>query len=139
MTKRGARRWFLGGLGCALVAPGAWLLTFRPWAFPRKASSDELRLARRVAALLDASRELRSLEKHRQWTLTSRPGMPELLGELFAGFGIERALSWNDAELQRYLREATRADYQLGNIDNVGGWLLATTEARLCALVSELG
>jgi hypothetical protein len=121
----------------ALLAPALWLFSAPGWVFPRQPSSIERLLARRIAALMAASRELSSLDRHRQW-LAIRPSVTELLNELFATADLARVLTWSDAELETALREATRSDYAQGRIDNVGGWLLAATEARVCALVAAL-
>ena len=61
-----------------LLAPALWLFPAPAWVFPREPLTAEQRLARRIAALMAASRELSS------------------------------------------------------------GWLLAATEARVCALVAAL-
>ena len=120
-----------------LLAPALWLFPAPAWVFPQKPPPTDQLLARRVAALMAASRELSSLGKHRQW-LAVRPSVTELLNELFATPDLTRVLAWSDAELESALRESTRSDYALGRIDNVGGWLLAATEARVCALVAAL-
>jgi hypothetical protein len=119
------------------LAPALWLLPTPAWVFPRQPSLIDQLLARRIAALMAASRELSNLGKHRRW-LAVRPSITELLNELFATTDLTRVLAWSDAELERALREATRRDYAQGRIDNVGGWLLAATEARVCALVAAL-
>jgi hypothetical protein len=59
-----------------------------------------------------------------------------------AGFifpeGLEDAISSVEAfdVLTRHLADKQRADFEYGRIVNISGWLLAETEARLCALAS---
>ena len=41
---------------------------------------------------------------------------------------------YDDAGLLRYLEARTQEDFSSGNLINIGGWRLARTEARICAL-----
>jgi hypothetical protein len=132
MTPRATRRAVaLGAAAGTLACCALWLHHSED---PSAALTDaEARVAARIARLLDSSHELSGLGKLEPLTL--RRPVKMLLLELFTGESLAAADRWNDAELEAFLRAETRSDYDAGRITSVGGWLLAATEARICALV----
>ncbi len=72
--------------------------------------------------------------------LTSRSGRvdPRALERLLLPADPQRA-AWvlGDVErLRRHVRERIRSDFEAGRTVRVRGWVLAETEARVCALLS---
>jgi hypothetical protein len=136
MTPRATRRAVaLGAAAGTLACCALWLHHSED---PSAALTDaEARVAARIARLLDSSHELSGLGKLERWTL--RRPLKALLLELFPGDRLAAADRWSDAELEVFLRAETRSDYDAGRITSVGGWLLAATEARICALVFAVG
>jgi hypothetical protein len=136
MTPRATRRSI--ALGVAAGTLGCCTLWLHRSADPSSTLTDaEARIAARIASLLDSSHELSGLGRLEPWTL--RRPVKTLLGELFPGDRLIAADAWSDLDLEAFLRAETRSDYAAGRITSVGGWLLAATEARICALVFAVG
>ncbi len=47
-----------------------------------------------------------------------------------------RALPMDKAALRRYIRDRIRQDFAEGRTTDVNGWILSSTEARLCAITA---
>lgn len=135
MTPRATRR--LVALGVAAATLGCCVRWLQRSDSHSSLTEAEARVASRIASLLDASHELSGLGKLEPWML--RRSVKTLLRELFPGDRLSAADTWTDLDLEAFLRAETRSDYDAGRITSVGGWLLAATEARICALVFAVG
>jgi hypothetical protein len=121
-----SRRALLAGLAAAGILAEAG----------RPASADTSDLTETLLSVVDDRRSAAALGE--SWIAHKRGGgtKPAALVNRLAD--ILRAQGWSGAkdpaELRQRLNAAVRADYRNGETVAVAGWLLARTQAELCAL-----
>jgi hypothetical protein len=121
----------------ALLSAGLCILR-RPlsvWASPSESRSDDV-LGLRLAGLL----------RHREsaaaigWEYLRRVRQEEdretLLNLITRGCGRPPRLELDDEELRECIRMRVRQDFDEGYTVRIHGWIVSSTEARLCALAT---
>lgn len=70
--------------------------------------------------------------------LPSRPNIEQVVQSLIHSLDIpgERALQASPSKLRHHLKGKTSKEFDLGQTEDVQGWVLGKTEAWLCALAS---
>lgn len=130
MNSMATRRKLLSAVpGCAMS-----VAAFAPHATAVAPSEPlELRLSRLLTTRANAQRIGKRL-------LTDRPHEADapLLSRFLAGSAAEyeRMRRSNQIELRQFIRARVRLDFQTGRVIHLGGWVLAETEARLCAIAA---
>jgi len=129
---RRSRRRFLRG---ALLGAATSLLDplRRAWGFEAARSAVPPDLARRLVQSLRDSSSARAVGAAYLRTMPDEADVQTLLARLL---GDQPALSGSRsaAATRKLLRRCIRADFAGERVVAVDGWLLAETEARLCAL-----
>jgi hypothetical protein len=126
---RTTRRFVLSCLACA---PGLPLMLRADSGFA--ASGGGSLTAATLRSLLPDARRVRVLGRsyRAQFPAEDHPGvLTELIG---AALGNGGAAPVNHAALLSVLDAQVRSEFAAGNMVQVDGWVLARTEARLCAL-----
>jgi len=70
--------------------------------------------------------------------LSERPDMDQLVRGLVSNLDLstEKALAFSPSELRQHLKGITSTEFDRGQTAKVQGWVLAKTEAWLCALAT---
>ncbi|MGH1482754.1 MAG: hypothetical protein ACRBM6_29270 [Geminicoccales bacterium] len=71
-------------------------------------------------------------------SLSERPNMDQLVRGLVSNLDLstEKALAFSPSELRQHLKGITSTEFDRGQTAKVQGWVLAKTEAWLCALAT---
>lgn len=133
--RAGSRRTFLGAMALALLAPGA-AVSARAGEGACGDAEAAADLGRELGTLFGDLEAARSLGRH---YLASYPD--ETIGVRLWAQELDRECRrWGTAErLRRALLEGRERDFRGGLVVVVQGWVLARIEARVCALLVELG
>ena len=126
------RRTFLGGM---LAAALAAVFGLRWWQLRRQ---DDI-LVELLLKLFDRHEfdSAALLGQRYREAVPQEAGQAALAAALVASLGAEAGLPAGDlAGLRRLVDERIRGDFAAGRVVDVDGWLLAVTEARICALAS---
>jgi len=129
MSLRLSRRTFLGGL---LAAAATAAIGLRWWQVRRQPEFP----AARLVELLTHRDSAVLLGRRYRAAVPGEDGKAPLVAALAATFGSADALPPDQDGLRRVLAERIREDFTAGRMVAVDDWLLAVTEARLCALAS---
>jgi hypothetical protein len=128
---RQTRRFVLVSMGCVSGLP---LMLAADFGFCTDSLTDET--AARLRALVADAQRARTLGRSYRAQFPEEARPPALTGLLCSSLGLGAqgiAALDNDALLSR-LDSRVREDFSCGDTVQLNGWVLARTEARLCAL-----
>lgn len=129
------RRTFCAGLallGLTTATAAGWLC-----GSVRAARAAEAALAaRRLRALLLRPDRARLLGKVYLWQMKPRPDLQALTLAVLPHVSHDPHTLDQKRELRNSVRAQVEADFASVRVVDVGGWLLAETEARLCGIVA---
>lgn len=127
------RRPLLGALSLAALAasPLGWLVGTRR---ARAEALSRAALAERLTGLFRSTDQMKRIGRAFLWQRAPAPTRDALVDALVPPEGRAAALAAERWELRRTVRDAAEADFAAVRVVSIGGWMLAESEAELCAL-----
>lgn len=135
LVSLGRRRWLQAAVGVALAASpfgGVVLEGLRRSAYAGARSREAV--AARLVQLLRSPAMVRQIGRAYLWERTPAPGRDDLVTAIVPPVDEVTALAAEPWQLRQFVRDAVEADFEAVRLECIGGWMLAETEARLCAL-----
>ncbi|HOU92070.1 MAG TPA: hypothetical protein PLU22_13555 [Polyangiaceae bacterium] len=127
------RRRLLGALSLAALAAGplGWVVCA---GLARAQVPSREALAERLTGLLRSADPMRRIGRAFLWQRTPAPTRATLVDALVRPDSQAAALAAERWELRRAVRDTVEADFKAVRLVSIGGWMLAESEAELCAL-----
>ncbi len=127
------RRRVLGALSLGALAAGPLAWVFGAGLARAQVPSREA-LAERLTGLLRSAAAMRRIGRAFLWQRPPAPTRAALVAALVPPAAQAAALAAERWELRRAVRDAVEADFAALRLVSIGGWMLAESEAELCAL-----
>lgn len=127
------RRPLLGALSLAALAasPVGWLVGMQ---LARAQIPSRAALTERLTGLFRSVDQMRRIGRAFLWQRAPAPTRDALVDALVPPAAHAAALRAERWELRRAVRDAVEADFAAVRLVSIGGWMLAESEAELCAL-----